>query len=125
MKSTMALAAIACLAAAACTTPAPAPAPHAGLQMSTYDTDTEYTTTYTADGFTLLVNYRYEQFTVRSSTAAAQCKAALASVANSLAERRQRQIEPVTEQSIHLTTSKTWYGKVTACSITAPITWKR
>ncbi|WP_254615401.1 hypothetical protein [Cupriavidus basilensis] len=93
--------------------------------MSTYDTETEYTTTYTADGFTLLVNYRYEQFTVRSSTTAAQCKAALASVANSLAERRQRQIEPVTEQSIHLTTSKTWYGKVTACSITAPITWKR
>lgn len=114
---------MACLAAAACTTPAPAP--YAGPQMSTYDTDTEYTTTYTADGFTLLVNYRYERLTVRSSVAAAACKAALASVANSLAERRQRQIEPVSEQSIHLTTSRNWYGKVTACSITAPIAWKR
>lgn len=93
--------------------------------MSTYDIDTEYTSSYTADGFTLMVNYRYARFTVRSSAAAAECKAALVSVANSLAERRQRPIEPVNEQSISLTTSRGWYGKVAACSATAPIVWKR
>jgi hypothetical protein len=117
------LAVVACLASAACTTPAPPP--HAGPQMSTYDMNTEYTSSYTADGFTLMVNYRYERFTVRSSVAAAQCKAVLASVANSLAERRQRPIEPVNEQSISLATSRNWYGKVAACSATAPIAWKR
>lgn len=93
--------------------------------MSTYDMDTEYTVEYVPDGFTLMVNYRYQQFTVRSSAAETACKAALTTVANSLAERRQRQIEPVNEQLIKLTTSRSWSGKVAACSASAPIVWKR
>ncbi|MGO4809555.1 hypothetical protein AB4156_08185 [Cupriavidus sp. 2MCAB6] len=117
------LAAVACLISAACTTTTPAPS--AGRQMSTYDMDTEYTVEYVPDGFTLIVNYRYSQFIVRSSSADAACKAALASVANSLAERRQRPIEPVNEQLVKVTTTRSWSGKVAACSASAPIAWKR
>ncbi len=93
--------------------------------MSTYDMDTEYTVEYVPDGFTLMVNYRYQQFTVRSSSAEAACKATLANVANSLGERRQRQIDPVDGRLVKLTISRSWSGKVAACSATAPITWKR
>ncbi|MCY0858202.1 hypothetical protein [Cupriavidus sp. D39] len=115
------LAAVACLISAACTTPAPS----ASRQMSTYDSNTEYTVEYVADGFTLMVNYRYPQFFVRSSAAEAACKSALTSVANSLAERRQRQLEPVNEQSIQVATSRTGSGKFATCSASAPIAWKR
>ncbi|WP_420992762.1 hypothetical protein ACKI2N_006275 [Cupriavidus sp. 30B13] len=123
MRYTKVLAAMACLAAAACTTPTPMPGN--GRQMSTYDMDTEYTVEYVADGFTLMVNHRYSGFTVRTGTAETDCKAALASVANSLAERRQRQIEPVDPQRIRLATSRNWYGKMATCSATAPVAWKR
>ncbi|SOY56021.1 conserved hypothetical protein [Cupriavidus taiwanensis] len=93
--------------------------------MSTYDMSTEYTVEYVPDGFTLMVSYRYLQFTILPSTAAAECKTAATNVANSLADRRHRQIEPVDDQRIKLTTSRNWYGKVTDCSATAPISWKR
>lgn len=92
--------------------------------MSTYDMDTEYTVSYVPEGFTLMVNYRYDSFTVRSSVVAKACKGALANVANSLAQRRQRQIEPLNEQRISVTTSRSWWGRVTACTATAPIVWK-
>ncbi|WP_043421727.1 hypothetical protein [Cupriavidus basilensis] len=121
MKYTKVLAAAACLISAACTTPAPS----TGRQMSTYDSDTEYTVEYVADGFTLMVNYRYPQFFVRSSAAQAACKSALTSVANSLAERRQRQLEPVNEQRIQVATSRAWSGKFASCSASAPMAWKR
>lgn len=93
--------------------------------MSTYDADTEYTVEYVPDGFTLMVNYRYPGFTVRSSTAQTACKAALSSVANSLSERRQRQIEPLDDRLVKLTTRRNWSGTMATCSATAPIAWKR
>jgi len=124
VKFTKVLAAMACLAAAACTT-TPAPMPGNGRQMSTYDTDTEYTVEYVADGFTLMVNHRYSGFTVRTGTAESACRAMLASVANNLAERRQRQIEPIDAQRVRLATSRNWYGRMATCSATAPVAWKR
>ncbi|WP_454720555.1 MULTISPECIES: hypothetical protein [Cupriavidus] len=123
MKFTKVLAAMACLTAAACTTPTPMPGN--GRQMSTYDTDTEYTVEYVADGFTLTVNHRYGGFTVRTGTAQATCRAMLASVANNLAERRQRRIEPIDPQRIRLATSRNWYGSMATCSATAPVVWQR
>jgi len=116
------LAVMACLVSAACTTTAP---PYSGRQMSTYDMSTEYTVEYVPDGFTLMVDYRYQQFTILPSTAAAACRTAVSNVANSLADRRHRPIEPIGDQSIKLNTSRNWFGKVTTCSATAPIVWKR
>lgn len=113
---------MACLVIAACTTTTP---PYSGRQMSTYDMVTEYTVEYVPDGFTLTVNYRYQRFTMLSGTAAAECKTAAINVANSLADRRHRQIEPVDDQRFKLNTSRNWFGKVTDCSATAPIAWKR
>ncbi|WP_042885548.1 hypothetical protein [Cupriavidus necator] len=113
---------MACLVSAACTTTAP---PYSGRQMSTYDMSTEYTVEYVPDGFTLMVNYRYQRFTMLPSTAATDCKTAAINVANSLADRRHRQIESVDDHRIKLSTSRNWFGKVTACSATAPIVWKR
>ncbi len=114
-------AALACLASAACTTTAPH---YSGRQMSTYDMATEYTVEYVPDGFTLRVDYRYLQFTMLPGTAAAECKAVAINVANSLADRRQRQIEPIDEPRIKLNTSRNWFGKVTTCTATAPVVWK-
>ncbi|WP_432257557.1 hypothetical protein [Cupriavidus sp. TMH.W2] len=122
MKHLKIPAVMACLVFAACTTTAP---PHSGRQMSTYDMATEYTVEYVPDGFTLTVNYRYQRFTMLPGTAAAECKAAAINVANSLADRRHRQIEPVDDQRFKLNTSRNWFGKVTDCSATAPIVWKR
>jgi len=113
---------MACLLSAACTTTAP---PNSGRQVSIYDMSTEYTAEYVPDGFTLLVNYRYQQFTMLPSTAATECRAAVSSVANSLSDRWHRQIEPMDDQRVKLNTSRNWFGKVTACSATAPIVWKR
>ena len=115
-------AALACLMSAACTTTAP---PYSGRQMSTYDMSTEYTAEYVPDGFTLMVNYRYQQFTVLPSTAATECRAAVSNVASSVANRWHRQLEQMDDGRVKLNTSRNWFGKVTACSATAPVNWKR
>ena len=93
--------------------------------MSTYDVSTEYSTEHVPDGFTLTVNYRYQRFTILTSTAAAECRTVVSNVTSNLADRWHRQIEPVDEQRIKLNTSRNWFGKVSACSATAPIVWKR
>ncbi len=113
---------MACLMSAACTTTSP---PYSGRQMSTYDVSTEYTAEYVPDGFTLMVNYRYQQLTMLPSTAATECRAAVSNVANSVADRWHRQLEPMDNQRVKLNTSRNWFGKVTTCSATAPIIWKR
>jgi hypothetical protein len=46
-------------------------------------------------------------------------------VANSLSERWHRQIEPVDNQRVKLNTGRNWFGKVTTCSASASIAWKR
>jgi hypothetical protein len=112
---------MACLMSAACTTTAP---PYSGRQMSTYDVSAEYAAEYVPDGFTLAVNYRYQQFTMLPGTAASECRTAVSNVANSLSERWNRPIEPIDGQRVRLSTSRNWFGKVTACSATAPIAWK-
>jgi len=114
--------AMACLMLAACATIAP---PYSGRQMSTYDMSTEYAAEYASDGFTLMVNYRYQQFTMLPSTAATECRAAVSNVAGSVADRWHRQIQSMDDQRVKLSTSRNWFGKVTACSATAPIVWKR
>jgi len=113
---------IACLASAACTTTAP---PHSGRQMSTYDMSTEYTVEYVPEGFTLMVDYRYPRFTMLPSTAAAECRTAFSNVADNLADRWHKHIEPLSDQHIKLNTTRNWFGKVIACSATAPIVWQR
>jgi hypothetical protein len=113
---------LACLMSAACTTTAPS---YSGRQVSIYDMSTEYTAEYVPDGFTLMVNYRYQQLTMLPSTAATECKAAVSNVANSLSDRWHRPLEPIDDQRIKLNTSRNWFGKVTTCSATASIAWKR
>ncbi|QQX88705.1 hypothetical protein JJQ59_25585 [Cupriavidus necator] len=122
MKYVKIPAVLACLVFAGCTTTAP---PYSGRQMSTYDMSTEYTVEYVPDGFTLMVNYRYQQFTILPGSAATECKTAATNVANSLADRRRREIEPVDDKRFTLNISRNWFGKATACSATAPIVWKR
>ncbi len=122
VKYSKILAVMACLVSAACTTTAP---PYSGRQMSTYDMSTEYTVEYVPDGFKLAVDYRYQQFTILPGSAAAECRTAMHNVADSLADRRQRPIEPIGDQDIKLHTSRNWFGKITVCSATAPVVWKR
>jgi hypothetical protein len=129
------LAASACLVLAACAWrhPAPsAPAPTAPLvtapvarQMSTYDNNTEFSVEHVQDGFNILVDYRFTGYILRSGTAQSECAIVLANVARSIAQRRERDIEPVAQQRIRFVTSRSWSGKVATCSASTKVEWKR
>ncbi|CAG9163612.1 hypothetical protein [Cupriavidus pampae] len=129
MKIRLALAATACLLAAACSTTTPPPPPPAATnitrQMSTWDMSTEYTVEYVADGFMLTMNYRYPDFVLRRSTAETRCRSVATSIADSLAERRQRPIAVPAAQQIQTVTQRKWTGAMATCAAVAHVTWRQ
>lgn len=124
MKIRLVLTTAACVALAACSTTTPPP-PASTRQMSTYDMATEYTVNYVADGFTLTVNYRYQNFVLRTSTAEAQCKSAVTSIANNLSERRQHPIAAIDAQQLRMVTSRKWSGAMATCAAVAQVAWSK
>lgn len=120
MKIAQLYLAIATVALAACSTPQT----FTDKPMTAFDRDTDYAVEDTASGFVLTISYGRYQYLPEASSVAVGCRLAFANVAQGLAARKGRQIQPVDEQRINISLGRNGISGVTSCSATAPVTWK-
>jgi hypothetical protein len=94
------------------------------LPMIQYDDDTEYAVEQTANGFNIYVNYSRHQYFPETNIVVASCKSALTSIAYEYADQKGRQIMPINEQRIKISTGRNGMSGMTSCSSMAVIEWQ-
>jgi len=83
-----------------------------------YDRDTQYRIDDVSNGFVITIYYSRFQFYPELSALALACKSALTSIAYEHAQKRNRNIKPINEQMIKLSTGRNIAAGVTSCSAT-------
>lgn len=89
--------------------------------LSRYDKNTQFSIEYSDGEFGLSVLYTRYQFIPESDALLAACKQALTSLAYNIAERRDREIEPINEQRIRISIGRNGLTGVTSCSASVPV----
>lgn len=112
---------IASVVLTACTTPLQ----QSGPDKIVLDRDTSYSVQDRPDGFTVTVAYDRYQFVPETAAVMSACRSALLAAAYDVADRKGRQIEPVNEQRIRISTGRNGLTGITSCEASAPVEWKR
>jgi len=84
--------------------------------MKPLDKDTDYSVTNTKNGFTISIQYSRYQFIPESQALIEGCKSSLLNAAYDHAETSNREIEPINEQRIRLSTGRNGFTGMTSCS---------
>lgn len=114
------LIAITALALAACTHPADVSRPLTEVA----DKNAHFTVKDTADGFSVEVRYSRYQFVPEVGALMAACRSQVTARAYDEAKIRGREIEPINEQTIRLSTGRNILKARTACRAFAEAHWK-
>jgi hypothetical protein len=114
----LALSALAALAG--CTTPADVSHPLTEVA----DKNAQFTVKNTADGFSVEVRYSRYQFVPEASALLVACRSLVTSRAYDEAKTRGREIEPINEQTIRVSTGRNIIKARTACRAFAEAHWK-
>lgn len=109
------------LALAACTHPADVSRPLTEVE----DKNAHFTVKDTPTGFSVEVRYSRYQFVPEMSALLVSCRSLVTSRANDEAKNRGREIEPINEQTIRVSTGRNIIKARTACRAFAEATWKR
>ncbi|SNB67765.1 hypothetical protein SAMN07250955_10643 [Arboricoccus pini] len=89
------------------------------------DANATYHVADTADGFTLSLDYSRYQFIPETDALIASCKSALLSRAYEVAEERGRELEPINEQRIKVSTGRNGVTGITSCAASVPASYRR
>ena len=108
------------LALAACTTPADVSRP----LTDGGDKNAHVQIADTATGFTVNVRYSRYQFMPETSALLVACRSIATARAYEEAKRRGREIEPINEQTIRVSTGRNIVNARTACRAFAEARWK-
>ena len=109
------------LALAGCTTPADVSAPIGTGK----DADAAVTVRDTSRGFSVDVTYRRYQFIPETSAVLTTCRSTAIARINEEARNRGREIEPLAEQDIRVSTGRNGVLGFTNCRAFAEATWKQ
>lgn len=108
------------LALAACTTPADVSHPLTEVP----DKNANFTVNDTPGGFTVEVRYSRYQFMPEQSALLTVCRSLVLSRAYDEAKRRGREIEPINEQTVRVSTGRNIVNARSACRAFAEAVWK-
>ena len=109
-----------CLALAACTHPADVSRPLTEVE----DKNAHFTVNDTAAGFTVEVRYSRYQFVPEASALLVACRSLATARAYDEAKRRGKEIEPINEQTIRVSTGRNILNARTACRAFVEARWK-
>lgn len=109
------------LALAACTTPADVSRPLTEVA----DKNAKFAIKDTTTGFSVEVRYSRYQFVPEADALLVACRSLVAARAYDEAKARGREIEPINEQAILVSTGRNIVNARTACRAFAEATWKR
>lgn len=122
MKIKMSVLAVSALVAfAGCTHPADVSHPLTEVA----DKNAHFTVKDTSDGFTVEVRYSRYQFVPEASALLVACRSLVTSRAYDEAKTRGREIEPINEQTIRVSTGRNIIKARTACRAFAEARFKR
>jgi hypothetical protein len=113
--------AIAVLLTGACTTPADVSKPLAAGKGN----DAKIAIADTATGYTVDVRYSRYQFVPETSALLVACRSIATARAYEEAKNRGREIEPINEQTIRVSTGRNGILGLTSCRAFAEASWKR
>lgn len=94
------------------------------MKMSKYDSNTNYGTISTSDGFGVQIDYSRYQFMPESDALATVCKSQLTSIAYEHAKEAGREIEPINEQVIRISMGRNDFAGLTSCNAYVEALWK-
>lgn len=112
---------IAAAALAACTTPADVSRPLTEVP----DKNAKFIVKDATDGFTVEVRYSRYQFIPEQSALLTACRSLVTARAYDEAKRRGREIEPINEQTIRVSTGRNIVNARSSCRAFAEARWKR
>lgn len=112
--------AAACLTLAACASPVT----YTDKPMAAFDKDTDYAIEDAPGGFNLTIRYGRYQYLPEPGSIAVGCRVAFNNVAQGIAARKGREIQPVDEQKIQVSLGRNGISGVTSCSANAMVAWK-
>jgi len=92
--------------------------------LQPYDRDTQYRIDETYNGFIITIYYSRFQFYPELSALALACKSALTSIAYEHAQKMNRNIKPINEQRIKLSTGRNIAAGVTSCSANVQVEYQ-
>lgn len=110
----------AALALSACTHPADVSRPLTEVP----DKNAKFTLHDTPTGFTVEVRYSRYQFVPEASALLVACRSLVLARAHDEAKRRGREIEPIDEQTVRVSTGRNIVNARTACRAFAEAKWK-
>ena len=120
IRTTKLLALCAAAALSACTHPADVSRPLTEVA----DKNAKFTVKDTPTGFTVEVRYSRYQFVPEMSALLVACRSLVTSRAYDEAKGRGREIEPINEQTIRVSTGRNIVNARTACRAFAEAKWK-
>lgn len=109
-----------CLALAACTHPADVSRPLTEVE----DKNAHFTVKDTATGFTVEVRYSRYQFIPEADALLVACRSLATARAYDEAKRRGKEIEPINEPTIRVSTGRNILNARTACRAFVEARWK-
>jgi hypothetical protein len=92
--------------------------------LAPFDENTKYRIDNTTTGFTLTVEYQRRHFIPEPEAVTEACKNAFATVAQDIAAKRNRRIEPIDPQQISAKLGRNERSSMTWCTATAPVAWQ-
>ncbi len=92
--------------------------------LQPYDRDTQYRIDETYNGFDITVYHSRFQFYPELTAIALGCKSALTSIAYEYAQKKNRNIKPINEQMIKISTGRKIGAGITSCSATVQVQYQ-
>jgi len=93
--------------------------------LQPYDRDTQYRIDETLNGFVVTIYYSRFQFFPELSALALACKSSLTSIAYEHAQKKNRNIKPINEQMMKLSTGRNIAAGVTSCSASVQVQYQQ
>ena len=103
-----------------CTTPAKL----TSAAMKKYDRDTKYAIEEQTDGFVITINYERYQMIPETGALMTACKSSLNSLAHEHARQISRDIQPIDEQMMRISTGRIGLTGITSCAAQVRTFWK-
>jgi hypothetical protein len=93
--------------------------------LQPYDRDTQYRIDEIGNGFVITIYYSRFQFYPDITALALTCKSTLTSMAYDYAQKKNRNIKPINEQMIKISTGRNIAARITSCSATVQCNTKK